>query len=271
MDTMKRRLLCTLLAAAGTITIITGVVGILAFPTSVFAQQSSSTNYQINEAFFGTGGQLCEPGVTGNSTNYCAKSAVGETAVGNTSSTNYQAQGGFNTNREEYIEFIVNSSSSNLGILSVGSAATTTGTFSVKTYLASAGYVVTNASSPPSSGSHTLAPIAPSFPTANASAPGTEQFGINVVRNQTTCPTPAPVNYGADPQQVPDSTFSFGAAASGYNTCGKYRYVNGETIASSSKSSGETDYTISYLFNISSATPAGLYNFSHVLVATSTY
>jgi hypothetical protein len=240
-------------------------------PAIVLAQQASSTNYSVNEAFFGTGGQLCDPGVSGNSTNYCAKSSVGETGVGNTSSTSYQAQGGFNTNREEYLEFKVTSGSTNLGVLSSSTAATANGTFSVKTYLSNAGYAVINASAPPSSGSHTLTPISPSFPTANASSPGTEQFGINVVLNQTSCPTPAPANYGADPVQVPSSTFSFGVAASGYNTCGKYRYVNGETIASAPKSTGETDYTISYLFNISPATQAGQYTFNHVLVATSTF
>jgi hypothetical protein len=101
------------------------------------------------------------------------------------------------------------------------------------------------------------------------SSPGTEQFGINLVANTTGCGAPA--NFGAAPVQIPDSTFSFGAAASGYNTCGTFKYNNGDTIASSSKSSGETDYTISYLFNISSTTPDGFYTFNQSIVATSTY
>jgi hypothetical protein len=53
-------------------------------PLSVFASQSHSTNYQVNEIFFGGGGALNDC-----STHYCAKESIGETAVGTTSSTNY--------------------------------------------------------------------------------------------------------------------------------------------------------------------------------------
>jgi len=256
MSYMKRRYARLLVVAVG----VVSSVGLIAGSGIAYAQQSSSTNYQVNEVFFGNGGEL-----NSCSTNYCSKQSAGETGVGNTSSTNYQAQAGFNTNREEYIEFIVNSSSTNLGILSVGSAATATGTFSVKTYLSSAGYAVTNASDPPKSGSNTLNNL--TSPTA--SSPGSEQFGINLVANTTGCG--APVNFGANPVQVPSSTFSFGAAATGYNTCGLFKYVKGDIVASTTKSSGETDYTVSYLYNISNGTKAGLYTFNHILVATSTY
>lgn len=226
------------------------------------AQQAVSPNYQVNEVFFGTGGEL-----DACSTAYCSKQSAGETAVGNTASPGFQAQAGFNTDREEYLEFIVTNSATDLGVLTASAAATANGAFSVKSYLASAGYVVHTASDPPRSGTNFLASMAASA----ASTPGTEQFGINVVRNLTTCPTPAPANFGADPVQVPDSTFSFGTAAAGYNTCGLFKYVKGETIASSNKSSGQTNYTISYLYNISNATKAGLYTFNHDLVATSTF
>jgi hypothetical protein len=257
-DMMKRgsqRSRRTLIAIAS----VLGMAVLVAPPAIAFAQQASSTNYSINEAFFGTGGQLCDPGVSGSSTNYCAKSSVGELGVGNTSSTNYQAQGGGNTNREEYIEMKVTASSVDLGILSVASAATTTGVFSVKSYLAS-GYVVVNASDPPKSGSNFLTNL--TSPTA--SSPGTEQFGINLVAN--TSPS-----VGAAAAQIPSSTFSFGAAATGYNTANQFKYVKGDTIASSTKSSGETDYTVSYLYNISTNTKAGVYTFNHIMVATSTY
>jgi hypothetical protein len=71
--------------------------------------------------------------------------------------------------------------------------------------------------------------------------------------------------------EVPSSTYSFGAAATGYNTPCQFKYVNGDTVAQSTKSSGETDYTISYIFNISATTPGGVYTMQHVLVATSTF
>lgn len=234
--------------------LVVGMV-VMTASDSVAAQQASSTNYSTDEVFFGSGGEL-----NACSTNYCSKQAAGETTVGNPSSTNYQIRAGNNTEREEYLVFIVNSSSTDLGVLSVSSAATTTGTFSVKTYLAS-GYVVLNASDPPQSGSNFLANLT----SQTASSPGTEQFGINLKANTS------PTTFGADPVQVPSSSFSFGAAASGYNTANQYKYVKGDTIASSSKSSGETDYTISYLFNISTTTKAGQYVFRHDLVAVSTY
>jgi hypothetical protein len=101
--------------------------------------------------------------------------------------------------------------------------------------------------------------------TATTSSPGTEQFGINVVANTT------PISQGANPVQIPSSTFSFGLAAPGYDTPNNYKYNNGDTIAQSPKSTGETDYTISYLANISGVTPAGHYVMNQSLVATATF
>ncbi len=224
----------------------------------VLAQQSSSTHYSVNEVFFGAGGQLntC-------STSYCSKQAIGETGVGAASSTNYKTQAGFNTDRTPSLTFIVTGGSTDLGVLSTGSTTHATATFSVKSYLAS-GYVVKTAANPPTGSlptNHQLSALA--SPTA-ASA-GTEQFGMNLVANTS------PATFGANPVQVPSGTFSFGAAAAGYNTTNLYKYVKGDTVAQSTKSSGETDYTISYIFNISNTTPAGQYQFNDVLVATSTF
>lgn len=247
--------------------IIVSVVLGLGAPVIVHAAQSSSATYQVNEVFFGSGGELHSC-----STTYCSKQAAGELGVGNTASATYQAQAGFNTNRTEYIQMLVNTASINLGVLTPGTTSTATASFSVKTYLAS-GYVVQTASTPPKNGSYTMS--APSSPTASNAS--TEQFGINLVANPNTNGTCNSINPShnvagsLDPVQVPSSTFSFGAAATGYDTACLFKYVNGDTIASSSKSSGETDYTISYIFNITASTPGGTYTMDHVLVATSTY
>ena len=224
------------------------------------ASQSSSASYSIDNTFFGSGGTLDDT----CSSSYCAKQSLGETAVGASNSASYGIQAGNNTDRDTYLEMKVNSSSTNLGQLSTGQASYTTGTFSVKAYLAS-GYTVVNASPGPTYATHTLANIA----TPNASAVGTEQFGINLVANNAGCG--APGTFGADPIQAPDSTFGFGQAAAGYDTCGLFKYNNHDVIAYSNSSSGETDYTISYLFNISNVTPAGEYHLNHVLVATATF
>lgn len=227
-----------------------------------FAAQSSSPSYQVNEVFFGSGGNLhaCSSDEDGDGSGYCAKQSAGELGVGKTCSDAYCAHGGFNTDRYSYLEFKVDGTSINLGTLDPGTPKTANATFSVKAYLAS-GYVVTTESSPPTNSSYTLAALA--TPTAfNASQ---EQFGINLVANTS------PTTFGADPSQVPGSTYSFGQVASDYATANKFMYKKGDVVAYSNSSSGETDYTVSYLFNVTSVTPGGTYDMNHVLVATATY
>lgn len=235
--------------------LIVSLTLLLLAPSAVQAAQSSSTNYQVNEVFFGTGGALNDC-----STNYCSKQSIGETGVGNVTSPNYQAQAGFNTDRMPFLQFIVNGTNTDVGVLSTGSTTTTTSTFSVKSYLSS-GYSVVTVSNPPTNNNYTMNAL--SSPTA--SSVGTEQFGMNLVANTN------PTTFGANPSQKPSSVFSFGAAAPGYNTSNLYKYVPGSVIASSTSSSGETDFTISYIFNISPVTPGGTYTFNDVLVATATF
>ncbi len=223
-------------------------------------EQACSSSYAVGQTFFGSGGSLDST----CSTSYCAKQALGETGIGLTSSPDYQAQAGFNVDRSPSLEFVVNAANINLGVLSTTSTATATATFSVEAYLAS-GYSVITASPPPQDGSHTL--YALSSPTASVA--GTEQFGMNLVSNTTACGAPA--NFGANPVQIPSSAYSYGAAASGYNSCGLFEYVQGSTIASSAKSSGETNYTISYIENISNVTPAGSYTMNDQLIAVATF
>jgi len=245
---------------------IGSIVSVLVFVWNplAYAAQSNSANYQVNEVFMGSGGQLHSCSAT-----YCSKQSAGEIAAGNMAGTAFKAQGGFNTDRQPYIAFSVAGGSTDIGTLSTVGTATTNATFAVKTYLSS-GYIVQFMSNPPTNNGltpHTMAtPLTPT-----ASAVGTEQFGVNVVQNLTSCTTPAPANFGANPVQVPDNTFSFGTVAANYNTCGKFMYQKGDTLVSSSKSSGETDYTLSFIYNISPTTPDGEYTFNGTLVATSTY
>lgn len=209
-----------------------------------FAEQSSSPNYRVDETFFGSGGEL-----NACSGAYCSKQSLGELGVGNSASSNYQAQGGFNTSDEPVLEVDVNGGTFDLDILDSATTFSTATTFSVRNYLSS-GYVVRLAGSAltESSGGHTLTPMA----TAAAADAGTEQFGVNL-RNNTT------PNVGADPQQVPDSTFGFGAAATGYDTPDLFKFVDNDVVASSLKSSGKTLYTLSAIANVSTDTPAGVY------------
>lgn len=228
----------------------------LSLPAVVLAGgQSSSTNYQVNEVFIGSGGELhaC-------STQYCAKQSAGETAVGNTKSANYQANAGFNTDRTPYIQFIVSNTNVDLGTLSSTATKTANATFSVKAYLAH-GYTVINASGPPTNEAYTMQTL--TSPTASSA--GTEQFGINLAANTS------PATFGAGPAYIPDNTFSYGAVTPSYSAPNVYMYGTGDTIAFSNASSSDTTYTISYIFNISHVTPGGTYVLHHVLVATGTY
>lgn len=220
--------------------------------------QGSSTNFRIDESFIGPGGSL-----ESNSSSYSTapgQQAVGNSAGGNSSSTNYQTQGGAPSTDDPALTCTVNSSSINFGALSTSATATATATFSVLNYTAY-GYVVQIVGNTPNSGAHNLTAMSSN----GSSTTGTEQFGINLVANTS------PSSFGADPVQVPSGSFSFGTAATNYNTANSYRYVSGETIASAPKSSGQTNYTISYIVNVSTTTAGGSYSGNQTLVCTGTY
>ncbi len=219
------------------------------------AQQVCSGSYCANEYFFGTGGEN-----ELNSTNYSGRAATGSLGVGESSSSSFTTQAGYVTTQEEYLEMIVNTTNVNLGELSSSSASTGTGTFYVRAYT-STGYFVQTISPPPSNGAVTLANLT----TQTASSVGTEQFGINLVANTS------PSTFVANPSQAPDNTFAYGTAATGYNTPNLYKYVAGDTIATSTKGIGRTDYTISYLANASPISRGGEYTVDHVLVVVATF
>ncbi len=247
----------------------------MGLPASVLAAigdpSFTSTNYRVLESEIGGNGQF-----NSSSTNYSINpniddggSSLGESAVGNSSSTSYQTNAGFDTTAQPGLTFIVNTSALYLGILTPASKSTGIANFSVKDYT-SYGYVVQMIGSSPTYGGHNLTPLA----TDTSSAAGTEQFGVNTVRNTVAA-------IGADPAQVPSVSFSFGVAGDGvtgtygttrpYTISDKWRYVSGETIASGPKSSGETDFTMTFLANITNQTPGGTYSGNISLVATGTF
>jgi hypothetical protein len=160
-----------------------------------------------------------------------------------------QAVAGSVTNREPLLEVSVTGSAVDLGEMSPSGTSSGSTTFSVKTYLASGYNVYLDGTSPKhKSSGHVLSPMS----TQGVSQPGIEQFGINLRQNTT----PA---IGADPIQVPSGVFSFGAAASGYSASDNFKYVAGDIIASSTSSSGETDYTMSMIANVATTTTGGQY------------
>jgi hypothetical protein len=219
----------------------------------IAAAQSSSSSYKVNEYSFGIGGEL-----NACSSNYCSKQSAGETAVGNTSSSSYQAQAGFDTVSDPVLEVAVNGSI-NFGVLDVASTASGTANVQVRTYLAS-GYTMIIAGPAPVNGSSNLDPMS----TPTTSQIGTEQFGINLRNNATP-------DVGADPVQIPDSSFSFGTPSSDYNVPDQYKYQNGDTIAYSNSSSGQTNYTLSMIVNMAASTPGGIYTSDYSIVVISVF
>lgn len=234
--------------------------GLFILSNSVVFAQYTSTNYQTNEIQFGIGGDL-----DASSTNYKAQTSVGSLAVGDTSSTSYKAYSGFLTPNEPFLEMGIDTSVVNLGTLDTASTKTGTAAFHVRTYLDS-GYTVQTISQPPimtsGAASHTLSAMT----SLGNSTTNTEQFGINLRANTS------PATFGSDPAPFPDGSFAAGAAASGYNTVNQYKYNASDVIAASSGSGwGLTDFTIAYIANISSITPAGSYSMVHDLVVVATY
>jgi hypothetical protein len=219
--------------------------------SSAMAVDSSSSHYQVTQTQFtsGTSVQSC-------SGSYCAKVSVGDAAVGNATSTTKSATFGSITNSDPLLEVIVSAGQSNLGTLTSETTATKTTSVKIRNYL-SEGYVLQIIGAPPKFGGHTLS----TSNTPAQSVPGTEQFGINVVAN--TNPT-----VGSNLVQVPDAATSFGVVYPNYATPNLFMFQSGDNVAHSTKSSGETDYTISMIVNISNGTPAGHYSgdFSAVVI-----
>ena len=232
----------------------------LLIPLRVLAQ-SSSNSYRVEEAYFGSGG-----GVDLNSSSFNAQGGLGALGVGGTSSANFDAEAGFLTSNEPYLEFVINTSSVDLGVLSTTSTGTGTASFYVRTYLSGTYSVVTLSQPPTSEGGSVL----DAKTTQGVSQQGTEEFGINLVANT------APATFGANPANVPDDTFADGQAATGYQTANNFKYGVGDTVARSQATAGrqavgQTNYTISYIANVSSITAAGTYTMVHDLMTVATY
>ncbi len=234
--------------------VVAGAIGIvLSLSAITSADPSSSANYQLQETVVGGSGLDFS-----QSTNYQTLQTSGVLGIGNSASSGFQVNNGDVTTGDPALTFAIDSASVSFGSFSAGSATVGTATFEVINYT-SYGYVVQILGNPPTStGGHTITAMSNTAP----SQAGTEQFGINLVANTS------PTSVGTNPDQ---GQFGFGTASSNYGTANNYRYVSGETIALAPKSSGTTIYTISYIINVNSLTPAGQYTAAQTLVCTGTY
>lgn len=109
---------------------------------------------------------------------------------------------------------------------------------------ASGGFVITASGTPLAAGARTI--TSPSTPTF--SAPGNNQFGMNVVENSF-------IGVGKDP----DGPSINAIAAPGYNQPNKFMYRSGDVIASSPNVSLMRRFTTTYIANIRPDLTAGTY------------
>lgn len=215
--------------------------------SSTSAYVMSSTNYRIQKDSINIGG------VSQSSSSYSLEETVGEMATDESTSTNYKLRAGYWAEFPDVLIFTLTNNTINLGTLATSAASTATTNFTVATS-ASDGYTVSVAGNTLTNDSNDIDAIT----TPATSFPGTEQFGINLVANTS----PA---VGSNPSG------GLGQAAPGYNTPNNFKFVSGETVASSSSFSSTTTFTISYLVNISTSTAAGSYSTDLTLTATGVF
>jgi len=105
------------------------------------------------------------------------------------------------------------------------------------------GYAITASGTTLTSGNNEITQLAP----GDISRPGVGQFGLNLRANATPAGGNNPIGPGTGNPSPP------------YNQPNFYRFVNGETIASSAGPDDKRQYTASYLINIPVTQPAGIY------------
>jgi hypothetical protein len=132
----------------------------------------------------------------------------------------------------------------NFGEFNEFSASTTTTQMSAATNDPS-GYNIFISGQTMLSGSNIIAALA----TQTSSQPGQSQFGIYLRANSNP-------SVGSNPDL---GVVANGSPAPNYNTSNLFRFVTGERLAGSNKSSGFNRYTVSYIVNISEEQPPGVY------------
>jgi hypothetical protein len=221
-------------------------------PWQVLADTSTSAHMKITESIVGGGGLVSE-----RSAHLSAGESIADIGIGYSSSSNLAINTGYTTTPDPTLSLTIIDYDLNFGTFSPGQATTLTSHFSVSNYT-SYGYVVQVVGSPPTNGSHSLTALTSPTP----SQVGVEQYGINLVANTS------PVNLGANPD---NGTSGNGAAVGAYAIPNNYQYVPGDTVATASKSSGLTTYTISQIVNVNTRTPGGTYSSVQTIICTGMY
>lgn len=183
---------------------------------------------------------------------YVEQNMLGEVGTGGLRSSSYIMDAGFLAmiGNESVLTFEITKDTANLGTLVDNMVKADTATFRAAT-TAKSGYAISVYGNSLSSTSHTITPLSsPSGPST-----GNEQFGFNLRQNNN--PT-----IGNDPSG------GNGQAATGYSTADAYKFASGDTIAESVNQSVYTNYTASFIGNISGVSDAGEYSTNLTIVLT---
>lgn len=132
---------------------------------------------------------------------------------------------------------------SDMGQLSSSRTLTATSQMAAGTN-ASSGYTITANGPTMQAGTSVITPLA----SPTLSAPGNNQFGINLTSN--TAP-----HVGDDP----DGSFPNAVVAPGYSTPNKYKYQDGDIVAEAPNVSLVRRFTVSYIVNVPPNLRAGVY------------
>ena len=208
--------------------------------------QMSSTSYKVPADSINIGG------LQQTSDTFSELGTVGEIATGDSESASYITDAGFLAmiGNEPALTFSITDDTANLGTLVDNLVKADTATFRAAT-TAKNGYVISVYGNSLASTSHTITPLSsPSGPST-----GEEQFGFNLRQNNN--PT-----IGNDPNG------GSGQAATGYATTDAYKFTSGDMIAESTQQSIYTDYTASFIGNISSISDAGDYSTNLTVTVT---
>lgn len=130
----------------------------------------------------------------------------------------------------------------NLGEFSASSASSASSEFVLATN-AGYGLSVSYNGTTLTSGNNTISELVP----GGGSLPGTSQFGINLRANTNP-------GVGSEPNGPGTAT-----VRPAYITPNVFRFVSGESIVSTTTTSDNQKFTVSYLVNVSGAQPAGVY------------
>lgn len=208
--------------------------------------EMSSSSYKVPADSINIGG------LQQTSDTFSELGTVGEMATGDSRSASYITDAGFLAmiGNEPALTFSITDDTANFGTLVDNLVKADTAAFRAAT-TAKNGYIISVYGNSLSSTSHTITPLSsPSSPST-----GNEQFGFNLRQNNN--PT-----IGNDPNG------GNGQAATGYSTTDAYKFTSGDIIAESTQQSIYTDYTASFIGNISSISDAGDYSTNLSIVVT---